>query len=150
MTPFRDLPIRRKVARAIILTSTIVLLLTSSAFMMYEWVTFRRTALTNLRTLSRVIADNSTAALIFKNETDARETIATLRAEPDIVSVAIHDETGRRVAFYATAQPPPAQLGSLPPEGHVFSAGKLVVYEPIVQDHRPPGTLMVQANPAGM
>jgi signal transduction histidine kinase len=150
MTSFRDLPIRRKVARVIILTSAIVLLLTSSSFMVYEWVTFRSAALTNLRTLARIIAENNTAALRFHNEADIQETIGTLRAEPDIVSAAIYDETKRRVAFYTTAEPPPATLESLPAEGYVFRAGHLVLYQPVVQDKRQLGTLMVQSSLAGM
>ena len=85
MTPFRDLPIRRKVALVVVLTSAIVLLLTSAAFMIYEWSTFRRAALTNMTMLGRIVADNSTAALRFRNEADVRDILSTLRADPDIL-----------------------------------------------------------------
>src|SRR5215212_10548578 len=117
MTPFRDLPIRRKVAVTIVVTSTIVLLLTAAAFMVYEWTTFRQAALTNVTTLSRIIAENSKAALRFKDIADARETIATLRAEPDVVSAAIYDEQGKRIAYYNTGDLPAATLPGSPAGG---------------------------------
>jgi PAS domain S-box-containing protein len=150
MMNFRDLPIRRKVARMLILTGGVVLLLTSSAFMTYEWITFRGAALANLKTLSRIIAENSTAALRFKNETDARDTIATLRADPDIVMAAIYNETGNRIAFFSSAEPPPARTPPEPDDGHAFIGGHLVVHEPIVQDQHRLGTLTVESSLAGM
>src|SRR4051812_42006570 len=99
MTKFRDQPIRRKVASVVVLTSTIVLLLTAAAFMTYEWATFRHTALADLTTLSRIIADNSTAALRFNNDADVQETLTTLRAEPDITTAAVFDPRGLVIAF---------------------------------------------------
>lgn len=146
MTPFRDLPIRRKVALTVVTTSAIVLLLTASAFMAYEWVTFRQDALGNLKTLGRVIAENSTAALSFNNAADAQETIATLRTEPDIISAAIYNGTGKRIAYYTTAETPPPKLDELPLGGYLFVGAELFVYEPIVQDNRQLGTLMMHAS----
>jgi PAS domain S-box-containing protein len=149
--PFRDLPIRRKVAMTIIATSGIALLLTSAAFMLYEWTNFQATALSNLTTLSRLIAQNSTAALRFNDEEDARGTLATLRAEKDIVTAALYDAQGRRVAFYqTTGSPPPAELDAVPSTGYVFSSRRLKVYEPVVHETRRWGTLVVQSSLAAM
>src|SRR3954466_16205152 len=102
MTAFRDLPIRRKVGFVIVLTNTIVLLLTATGFMTYEWLTFRHTALSELKTLSRIIADNSTAALRFHNESDVQETLETLRADPDIVTAVVFDADRQLLAFWST------------------------------------------------
>ena len=150
MTPFRDQPIRRKVALVILLTSTIVLLLTATAFLTYEWATFRGAALSNLTTLGRVIADNTTAALRFGNETDVRETIATLRREPDIVSVAVFDARGTVIAFYSTHRRQPPSLAAMPEAGHLFADGHLQVFLPVVHNQRAVGTLFIESSLAAM
>jgi signal transduction histidine kinase/HAMP domain-containing protein len=151
MTPFRDLPIRRKVAVLIVATSAIALLLTSAAFMVFEWSTFRGAALSNLTTLSRIVAENSTAALRFNNEDDAREMLASLRAEKDIIAAALFDAQGRRIAAYATQQSqPPRTLTSVPTRGYVFTSTQLEVYEPIVQETRQFGTLFIRSSLAAM
>jgi PAS domain S-box-containing protein len=151
MTPFRDLPIRRKVALAIVATSAIALLLTSTAFLVYEWSTFRNATLANLTTLSRIIAENSTAALRFNSEDDARETLATLRAERDINAAAIFDAQGRRIAEYRTRNASvPESLTNIPEEGYRFSATHLDVFEPITQETRQLGTLFMQSSLAAM
>lgn len=151
MTPFADLPIRRKVAVAIVTTIAIALFLTSAAFLTYEWTTFRQATLAHLVTLSQIVADNSTAALSFNDEADAGETLGTLRAEKDIVAAAIYDAQGRRMAEYRTrGATTPAQLTSLPPEGHAFSFNELIVYEPIVQERRTLGTLFIRSSLAAM
>jgi PAS domain S-box-containing protein len=150
MTAFRDLPIRRKVALVVILTSGIVLFLTSAAFMTFEWVTFRSATLTVVSTLGRVIADNSTAALRFRNEAELTQLIATLRADPEIVTAAIYDERGQRLAAYHRLKAPDGTLGPVPPQGHAFGGGRLAVYLPITHDDRQLGTLLIESSLAGM
>ena len=78
---FKDFPIRRKLRAVILLTSGTVLLLTCIAFIAYELLTFRNAARENLSTLAEIMAENSTAALAFRNEEDARKILASLRAE---------------------------------------------------------------------
>jgi PAS domain S-box-containing protein len=144
MIPFQDLPIRRKVAVAIIATIALAILLMSAGFLTYEWTSVRQTSLTNLVTLSRIVAANSSAALIANNDDDMREMLGTLRAENDIVAAAIYDATGRRVAEYNTiAAQSPVTLTSTPPEGHVFSMSELRVYEPILKESRTLGLLYI-------
>src|SRR5947209_19329572 len=90
----RDKPIRQKLMAILLLTSGVVLVLTSAAFLAYEFVKFRQTTLKNLSTLGRIIAANSTASLAFQNEGDAREILSALRAEPDIVAAGLYDKDG--------------------------------------------------------
>ena len=64
----------------ILLTSGAVLLLTCAAFLAYEFLTFRQTTVRELSTLGKIIAANSTAALAFQNQDDARELLAALKS----------------------------------------------------------------------
>jgi len=63
----RDQPIRRKLMAIILMTSGAVLLLTCGAFIVSEWITFRHGLVQSLATLARITADNSSAALAFRN-----------------------------------------------------------------------------------
>ena len=83
---FQDLPIKRKVMAVIMLTSVSVLVLTAAAFMVYDSVSYRQTMVRSLSTTSSIIADASTAALLFLDEETAQQILGSLRVEPHIVA----------------------------------------------------------------
>ena len=97
-------PIRRKLMTIVLLTSGVVLLITTVASFAYEFLTYRQSAISNLTTLGSVIASNSTAALAFENEEDARVTLSALRAEPHIVAGALYD-TSRQAVRHLSGGP---------------------------------------------
>src|SRR5262245_2063612 len=92
--------IRRRLTALILATTGLVLLVTCSAFLAYEYFTFRQTAQRQLSTLAQVIATNSTAALAFTNPEDADEVLAALRADPSVVAGVLYDDKGQRFASY--------------------------------------------------
>ena len=147
MRRFRDWPIGRKVSLVVMITSTIVLLLTCSAFLTYEWITFRRAALRDLTTLGQIIGDNSTAALRFRSETEAGELLATLKAEETIVYAGLYDSDGRLFASYS-------RDGTIPPSlnesdlraGHRFTPRHLFLYQNVMRDDHKLGTLYIQSS----
>src|SRR5437879_1959636 len=96
----RDWPIRKKLTALLLLISSLVLLLTSAAFVTYEVAAFRQMTLKNLSTLGRVIAANSTASLAFANQADAQEILSALRAESHVVAAALYDKDGRLFSRY--------------------------------------------------
>jgi len=98
----------------LLLVSGTTLLLTCLAFVGYEYVTFRSATVTNLATLGRIIANNSTASLAFDNRDDAQQVLAALRSEPHVVAASLYDSHGELFARYAAKQseaPPPAAPG---------------------------------------
>src|SRR5205809_8020234 len=109
----RDRPIRRKLTTIILLTSGAVLLLTCAAFFAYELLTFPQTAVRNLSTLGEIIAANSTAALAFKNQDDAKEILGALKAERHIVAAGLYDQVGKLVSKYLAVLPTVALLSTL-------------------------------------
>src|SRR6059036_1951305 len=104
----RDRPIRRKLMTIILLTSGTVLLLTCAAFFAYEFLTFRRATVRQLSTLGEIIAANSTAALAFDNQDDAKEVLAALKAERHIVAASLYDKNGTLFSKYPETLPPDA------------------------------------------
>src|SRR5207244_5299197 len=96
----KNQPIRRQLMTVILLTSGAVVLLTCAAFVAYEWIAFRRELVGNLTTLAQITADNTTAALAFENESDAKEVLSALRIERNVVVACLYDEDGKFSAPY--------------------------------------------------
>ena len=97
---FENLPIGRRLIAITLLTSGVVLLLSCAAFMTYDFLSFRQTARSNITTLGKVIATNSTAALAFDNAEDAADVLAALRAEAHLVAAGLYDARGALFAKY--------------------------------------------------
>src|SRR5258705_10101187 len=145
--PLRDAPIRRKVMAIMLLTSGLALLLTCTAFLGYELLTFRATAVRELSTIGQIVAANSTAALAFRNPDDAREVLAALKAEPSIVAATLYDADGQVFSIY-----PDSLAGAAFPEaperdGFRFEGARLIGFAPVVQgDNRRLGTLFLASD----
>ncbi len=102
---FKDFPIQRKLMLLIFLTSFIAMLLMRSTFFTYEFITFRKTTARQFATLGKVIANNSTAALAFRNQEDAQEILSALTAERYVVAAALYDQDGKLFATYPADLP---------------------------------------------
>jgi PAS domain S-box-containing protein len=140
----RDMPIRRKLIVIILLTSGVVMLMMRGSFSVYEYLTFRQALISQISTLGKILAANSTAALAFENPTDAREILSALRAEKHIVTAILYDRDNRPFARYssaaATGEPPPAPG----PAGYTFSQGHLHGFQEVVQRDQRLGTLYLR------
>jgi PAS domain S-box-containing protein len=146
----RDVPIKRKLMRVILLTSGAVLLLTCTAFFAYEFVTFRQGTVRELSTLGKIIAANSTAALAFDSPEDADEILRALSAEKHIVAAALYDLKGNLFSHYPAA----ASMANFPaaPEndGYQFGSADLVSFQPVIQGNKRLGTLYLKSDMGAM
>ena len=133
MALFRDTPIRRKLMTMVLVISGVVLLLTCTAFIGYELLTYRRTAVRQLATIGEIIAAESTGAAGSDNQHDATEILAALKAERHIVTACLYDKQGRVFSRYPADAPdrafPPGPLA----DGYRFLGRQLVGFTPVVQ-----------------
>ena len=146
----RQPSIKKRVRAVILLASVIVLLVTATAFVIYEAIAFRAHLVRNLSTLAAVIADNSAAPLAFANQAIAEEILEALRAEPDIVGAALYDHEEKVFAKYpATLQTDllPARVDNA---GHQFKDGALILFEPVIHEQKQLGTLYLQSSLRGL
>src|SRR5882724_1647847 len=143
---FQNLPIKRKVMAVIMLTSIAVLLLTAAAFMFYDLITFRQALIRNLETTASIIADESTAALAYGDEKTAREILAPLRADPQIVRAGLYDTRGNLFVRYPATEP--VHLFPLSPghPGYHFEKGSLVFFMPVAEGDKQYGTLYLKSD----
>jgi signal transduction histidine kinase len=147
---FKDMPIRRKLMRIIILIIGVVLLVTTITFFVYEVYSFRTTTREKLSTTGKIIAANSTAALAFDDHVAAKEILAALKAEPHITAAALYNKDGALFVQYYSAgdsHPLPIKPGE---QGYRFEHSRLEGFQPIVQDSRQLGTLFLRSDLGAM
>ena len=146
----RQTSIKKRVRAVILLASVVVLSVTAAAFVIYEAIAFRANLVRNVSTLAGVIADSSAAPLAFDNNAIAEDILTALRAEPDIVAAAVYDSKGKLFAKY----PSTVKADLLPDrpntQGHEFTEGALVFFEPVIQDQKPIGTLYLRSSLRGL
>ncbi len=101
MRNFRDTSIKNKLRIIILITSGIVLLLASGAFITNEMIMIRRNTIADLTTIAELAGLNSVGGLMFDDYTTVEENIALLSIKPHVTQVHIFEkENGQLVASY--------------------------------------------------
>lgn len=144
MRILQNLSIRRKQMLIIMLTSGLVLLLASVAFVVYDAIAFRGELVGNTSTMAEIIGNNCTAALDFNDSDEASQTLSALRDEPNVVVAAAYDRAGNLFAAYrrdrgAVVYIPP----TAPHAGHEFADDQLHLTRPIAQGDEIVGHLLI-------
>lgn len=141
------LPIRGKLILIIMVASVAVLLLAASAFLAQERVRARHSIINDTSTLARLMANRSTAALIFDDPNLCQENLAALRGVPSIVAGGIFNAKGDLIAQYKDFDlrgiHPPTNLAAT---SYRFEGKSLVVFEPILSEGSRLGTVYIRAD----
>jgi protein-histidine pros-kinase len=148
--PFKDLRIGRKLTRMSMIASASALLLSCAAFVTYELLTFDAVAAQHLHANAQIVGINVTPALLFRDPAAAAETLAALRATPNIISAAVYATDGALFAKYVRGFG--NERSAIPPDlENARRAGRsgpddLVVLSPILSDGKPAGTVYIQSD----
>jgi signal transduction histidine kinase/DNA-binding response OmpR family regulator len=110
MKTIRDLSIKRKLTAIMVLTSSIVLLLASLAFVTLELVSYRRTMQESVSTLAEVVGINCEAALTFNDPKAAEEILRAMAAVPYVICAQVFARDDRLFAEYHSTRAEDAQL----------------------------------------
>jgi hypothetical protein len=139
--------IKQKLILTTMLTTCVALLLVTVVFVTYDLVTFRRTMHHDLMTLAQIIGTNSAAALVFDDRQGATETLEALHARQHVVSAALYTAPG---AVFATYHRDDMSQGSMiptpQPDGYRFGANSLDLFQKILRDGEPVGTIYLQSD----
>src|ERR1051326_7020237 len=92
-----NLSIKRKLTLMTMLTSGVAMVLSSASFLIYDLVSFRNMLSRDLATQAQIVAYDSAAALAFKDEVSANDTLSALKAKEDIVVAVLYRSEERRV-----------------------------------------------------
>lgn len=144
----RGSSLRFKVVLVIFLASAIALALACAAFVAYEYSSVRSRIVSRLDALAAIVGENCKAALVFADSADAERTLAGLHADPRITAAALYGANGQRFAQFAR-HPADASFPSTPPTGGAtFSAQRVAVARPILQEGRVIGNLYLVGDSA--
>jgi signal transduction histidine kinase/CheY-like chemotaxis protein len=144
MMRLKDMPLRQKLMASILATSILVIVLMQAAYFALDLFAMKQSTVQQLATLGKITAANSTAALAFQNQKDAEEVLASLKAEPYVVSAAIYDQNGALFTHY----PSSTGLSDLPrapgAAGYRLDQSYLAGFQPMVQSNRELGALYLK------
>ena len=138
--------IKRKLTLVIMLTCSVALVVACAAILIFEHAGTRQILKHNTQVMANVIGANSSAALSFKDQNAAKETLSALKAEPYVLSACLYNRDGQVFATYyregtkAVAPPP---MGK---EGLTFGATTLNLFHRITFDNEVIGTGLIQSD----
>ena len=146
MKSFRDLPIQRKMLMMTLVIVGTILLVAIAALFTFQILNFRANFQGEAETLAVIIANNSTAALAFKDAGGGAEVVSSLKAVPTVVSASLVTTNGALLAKFGKAEDPHS-LAQFPPFREArFSGGELLLTQPVVLDSKLVGKLYLRSN----
>jgi len=137
-----DLSIRRKLTLIILFTTSVVFFLTAVAFCTYDIVTLRRRMVEDMTVMARIIDSNTAAQMLFNEQEPTTRVLATLKAQPRIVSARLFTAEGQVFASYLRGDqdgPPPPPV--LQEDGWVFLPGRLELSRRVFVEGAPVGSV---------
>src|SRR5687767_8232250 len=138
--------IKRKLMLIIMLTCSVALLLACAAILVFEHAGTKQILKHNTQVMANVIGANSSAALSFKDQNAAKETLSALRAEPYVLSACLYTHDGQVFATYyreGSKRTPPPPVAE---EGLTFGATTLNLFHKITFDGDVIGTVLIQSD----
>jgi signal transduction histidine kinase/DNA-binding response OmpR family regulator len=132
------------------LVSGTALLLACIAFIGYDMVTFRAGMVRNLSTQAQIVGSNTASALLFNDPQSAENTLAALKAAPNISSAGIYTPEGKLFAAYSRdasghALALPA-MGPDKTEVHWIKNNEIVLVRSIVFQGKPTETVFITSD----
>ncbi len=145
---FDGLQIKTKLVMIIVITSLAALLIQAAGFIVYERMRVKDELVRDLSSLARIVADRSTAALIFNDDKVAIETLGALKVKRPVTAACLYDVEGKVFARYDSGEERPFAFPPL--RGSESRAdiedGYLSLSEPVMEGGVPIGTVFIRAS----
>jgi PAS domain S-box-containing protein len=146
MKLFRELPIQQKMLVLTLLICGAVLCVATAALFTFQVLNFRSNFQSDTATLAVIIANNSTAAMAFKDDKAANEVVGALEAKPTVVAASLVLPDGSLFAHFG--EPEDALSRSkFPLAGQYrFAGGQLLITQPVKLKKEQVGTLYLRSD----
>ncbi|MBE0500457.1 MAG: response regulator [Desulfuromonadales bacterium] len=156
----RRTPLKQKLISIIMLTSLIVLFLASGSSILSEVFSYQQSMVNRLTTTAGIIGINAQPAITLKKNQIAKQILASLASEPDIMAAYILSAKGDPIAHYLGR----GDLGNNPDKKlelnrneilqvirdktshHRFDSDRLNLFSPIITTDGLHGIVVLQAN----
>ncbi len=143
----RHLSIKKKLLSILVFSSLSGLFLASLLLLVFTISEYKKTTYEDLSALAKLIANRSTAALMFDDKKLATENLAALKRIPIFQSACIYNEKGEIFTSYKLTKlsETPCSLRYKKQSSH-FKRTRLHLYQPIILDSEYLGTLYIFAD----
>ena len=91
---------KAKVVTIILMTCGTSLIVACGIFFAYEKISYKRTMMEKLTSISQIIGANISSAIVFEDREDAQATLAALSSEKSVIECIILDRHGNEFARY--------------------------------------------------
>lgn len=143
---FRDMPIKRKLVLISMFSTGVALLLVAILLLVNEYYSYQRALLDDVRVQTAMIAENSTAALVFRDRSGAQEILGALAASPSIEQAALYTADGKILALYRRKDQARTEVPDRPVPGHRFDSQHLELAHEIVLNGEMVGTVYLRSD----
>jgi two-component system, cell cycle sensor histidine kinase and response regulator CckA len=135
--------IQRKLMIALVLTSTVPLLLTCAALIGFELFGERTALAQELTTLAEITGWNSTAAVVFRDKVAAERILAGMKSQSHILAACLYDQSGRLLAAYRASQGRAGCAERAPHVGGIFGDSRFTLTRAVMLDGDRIGTVSI-------
>ena len=138
------LTIRQKLAALLMITSSIVLVVASMAYLTWDYFRFRADMRTDLATQAELVLDNTAAAVTFNDAEAAREALEMLSINAHVRQACLYSGTG--ALFTEVRFDVPSTEGPCPPSvtpGARFTSTRLEVIEQLTRGRSTGGKVLL-------
>src|ERR1700679_3073721 len=147
---FRDLPIRSKLALLILTSSVLAVILACMGFAVYERQNFRANTGNELRALADTLGANTAASLAFNDPKTAREMLAALRADHDVLGACLYDLKGKVFAEYRRAGVGKEfTMPALRDDGAYFERSSIILFRSVLMETEKTGSIAIVSDLSG-
>jgi signal transduction histidine kinase/ActR/RegA family two-component response regulator len=138
--------IRSKLMLVVLATTVTALVVVAIALVIYESRTYERSTAQGLLTQAQILGRTTAPALVFDDPAAARENLALLKVQPQILAAAIYMKGGRLFASYGSTDVlGPGSPRAPQSDGYSIEGNEIVVYRRIVEDRDLLGTVYLRA-----
>lgn len=146
MRKIRDLPIRQKITAVIMLITSLVLLLAFSALFAFQAYTLKRHFAHELEVVGEITAHNCAAAVMFKDETAAKQILAGLRIMPQIATARLELTNRQHLAILGTPRGQEELDATNLGTGLLLRGSQIYLAQPVLLAGKREGTLFIKAD----
>lgn len=140
------MPIKSKLIVMMVSVTIITMLLAFTGTKLFDIFSLRNQAARQVVTMAKIIADNSTAAILFNEAGDAEQILAGLRNNPSIDAACLYTLNGKALAFYSREKDASTLPRTLPEESTVFTKSTVSVCQDIVFNDKNIGSIYIKSS----
>jgi diguanylate cyclase len=142
------LTLQKRVTFVNLVTTAAALLLATALLIGIEYWHLRRAFLEDLQVQARILANNSSAALLFGDDKTAKEILSSMQAAQQVGHAEIIDLLGGTRAEYSAEgfTRPQTPIVYIAEEKYIFNKLSLEIFQPVVVESKPVGMLYICAS----